>query len=70
MEINVERELLINEIKQVEDLGLLKAIKAVLHYGLRSEGGYRWSSTTRNWMKRRKRLAAENLFRTRISRTK
>lgn len=38
MDINAERELLIKEIKQVEDILLLKAIKAVLHYGLKNEG--------------------------------
>jgi predicted transcriptional regulator len=30
--------LLIKEIKQVEDISLLQAIKAVLHYGLKNEG--------------------------------
>ena len=38
MDINAERSLLIKEIKQVEDISLLQAIKAVLHYGLKNEG--------------------------------
>jgi predicted transcriptional regulator len=38
MDINAERALLIKEIKQVEDISLLQAIKAVLHYGLKNEG--------------------------------
>jgi len=38
MDIKVERELLIREIQQVEDISLLKAIKAVLHYGMKNEG--------------------------------
>ena len=38
MNINTERALLIKEIQQVEDISLLKAIKAVLHYGLKNEG--------------------------------
>lgn len=38
MDINVERALLIKELKQVEDVSLLKAIKAMLHYGLLNEG--------------------------------
>jgi predicted transcriptional regulator len=38
MDINTERALLIRELQQVEDISLLKAIKAVLHYGLKSEG--------------------------------
>jgi len=38
MDINVERALIIKELQQVEDLSLLHAIKAVLHYGLQSEG--------------------------------
>lgn len=38
MDINAERSLLIEEIKQVKDLSLLKAIKYMLHYGLKKEG--------------------------------
>ena len=38
MDINAERELLVEEIKQVDDILLLKAIKTVLHYGLKHEG--------------------------------
>ena len=38
MDIKAERSLLIKEIKQVDDISLLQAIKAVLHYGLKNEG--------------------------------
>ena len=38
MDVNTERALLIKELQQVEDISLLKAIKAILHYGLKSEG--------------------------------
>src|SRR3546814_13852282 len=38
MDIKAERALLIQEIQQVEDISLRKAIKAVLHYGLQNEG--------------------------------
>jgi hypothetical protein len=38
MDINAERALLIRELQQVEDLSLLRAIKAMLHYGLKQEG--------------------------------
>ncbi len=38
MDINTERTLLIKELQQVEDISLLKTIKAVLHYGLKNEG--------------------------------
>jgi hypothetical protein len=38
MDINAERALLIKELQQVEDMSLLRAIKAVLHYGLQNEG--------------------------------
>lgn len=38
MDINTERALLIKELQQVEDLSLLKTLKAVLHYGLKNEG--------------------------------
>ncbi len=38
MNIKTERALLIKELEQVEDLSLLRAIKAMLHYGLRNEG--------------------------------
>jgi len=38
MDINTERSLLIKELQQVQDISLLKAIKAMLHYGLKNEG--------------------------------
>ena len=38
MDIKVERSLLIKELMQVEDISLIQAIKAVLHYGLKNEG--------------------------------
>jgi hypothetical protein len=38
MDIKRERSLLIKELEQVEDLSLLQAIKAVLHYGMKNEG--------------------------------
>ena len=38
MDIKLEKALLIKELKQVEDASLLRAIKAMLHYGLVTEG--------------------------------
>lgn len=38
MDIRRERSLLIKELEQVEDLSLLQAIKAVLHYGMKNGG--------------------------------
>lgn len=38
MDINAERALLIEEIKQVKDRSLLKAIKYLLRVGLKNEG--------------------------------
>lgn len=38
MDIKSERSLLIKELEKVEDLSLLQAIKAVLHYGMKNEG--------------------------------
>ena len=38
MDINAERLHLIEEIKQVKDISLLKALKYMLHYGLKNEG--------------------------------
>ncbi len=38
MDINIERSLLIKELQLVEDPSLLRAIKAVLYYGLKNEG--------------------------------
>ncbi|MBS1543969.1 MAG: hypothetical protein JST14_10070 [Bacteroidetes bacterium] len=38
MDINTERTLLIKELQQVQDISLLKTLKAVLHYGLKNEG--------------------------------
>jgi hypothetical protein len=37
MDIKAERSLLIKELEQVEDISLLKTLKAVLHYGLKNE---------------------------------
>jgi len=38
MDINAEKALLIKEINQVKDISLLKALKYMLHYGLKNEG--------------------------------
>lgn len=38
MDIKRERTQLIKELEKVEDLSLLQAIKAVLHYGMKNEG--------------------------------
>jgi hypothetical protein len=38
MDINAEKARLIKELPQLEDLTLLRAIKAILHYGLKNEG--------------------------------
>ncbi len=38
MDINAERAHLIKELQQVQDLSLLRAIKVMLHYGLKNEG--------------------------------
>lgn len=38
MDINIERELIIKELRLVEDISLLRALKYVLHYGLKKEG--------------------------------
>jgi hypothetical protein len=38
MDINAERSLLIKELQQVEDISLLKTLKAMLHYGHKNEG--------------------------------
>lgn len=34
----MERDLLIKELQQVNDISLLQAVKAVLHYGMQREG--------------------------------
>jgi predicted transcriptional regulator len=38
MDVNTERALLIKELQEVNDITLLQAIKAVLHYGLQNQG--------------------------------
>jgi hypothetical protein len=38
MDINAEKALLMKELQQVEDISLLRAIKAMLHYGLKNDG--------------------------------
>ena len=38
MDVNVERSLIIKELQQVEDISLLRALKHMIHYGLKNEG--------------------------------
>jgi hypothetical protein len=38
MDLNAERASFIKELQKVQDISLLKAIKAVLHYSLQNEG--------------------------------
>jgi hypothetical protein len=38
MDINAERSLIAEELQQINDISLLKAIKLMIHYGLKNEG--------------------------------
>jgi hypothetical protein len=38
MDINAERSLIIEELQQINDISLLRALKHMIHYGLKSEG--------------------------------
>jgi hypothetical protein len=38
MDINAERLLIIEELQQINDISLLKAVKHMIHYGLKNEG--------------------------------
>jgi hypothetical protein len=38
MDINIERSLIIKELQQINDISLLKAIKHLVHYGLKNDG--------------------------------
>jgi hypothetical protein len=38
MDINLERSLIIQEIQQIDDISLLRAVKHLIHYGLKNEG--------------------------------
>jgi len=38
MDIKAERSLIIKELRQVEDISLLRALKHMIHYGLKNEG--------------------------------
>jgi hypothetical protein len=38
MDINAEKALLIREIEQLNDISLVRVLKPMLHYGLKSEG--------------------------------
>ncbi|MBN8651827.1 MAG: hypothetical protein J0L67_10390 [Cytophagales bacterium] len=38
MDINAEKALLIREIEQLNDISLVRVLKSMLHYGLKSEG--------------------------------
>lgn len=38
MDINIERSILIKELEQINDISLLRAVKHLIHYGLKNEG--------------------------------
>ena len=38
MDINAERSLIIKELQQINDISLLRAVKYLIHYGLKNEG--------------------------------
>ena len=38
MDINAERLLIVRELEQINDISLLRALKHMIHYGLKSEG--------------------------------
>jgi predicted transcriptional regulator len=38
MDIDIERSLIIKELQQINDISLLKAIKHLVHYGLKNDG--------------------------------
>lgn len=38
MDINAERSLIIKELQKINDISLLKAVKHLIHYGLKNEG--------------------------------
>ena len=38
IDVNAERSLIIKELQQVEDISLLRALKHMIHYGLKNEG--------------------------------
>lgn len=38
MDINAERSLIIQELQQINDISLLRALKHMIHYALKNEG--------------------------------
>ncbi len=38
MDINAERSLIVEELQQINDISLLRALKHMIHYGLKNEG--------------------------------
>lgn len=62
MDINVEKALLIKELNQVEDAALLRAIKAMLHYGLVTEGRISLEQYNRELDEAEKRIDSGEFF--------
>jgi hypothetical protein len=60
MDIKLEKAMLIKELRQVEDASLLRAIKAMLHYGLVAEGRITLEQYNRELDERRKELTVGN----------
>ncbi|MCA4895755.1 MAG: hypothetical protein ING84_12200 [Cytophagales bacterium] len=38
MDINAERSLIVEELQQINDISLLRALRHMIHYGLKNEG--------------------------------
>ena len=62
MDINAEKALLIKELKQVEDISLLKALKTMLHYGLMNEGRISLEQYNRELEEAEKRIEKGEFF--------
>lgn len=51
MDIIAERSLIVEELEQINDISLLKAIKLIIHYELKNEGRI---NITESWMKQKR----------------
>jgi hypothetical protein len=62
MDINAERSLIIEELRLITDISLLRAVKHMIHYGLKNEGRISIEQYNRELEEAEKRVKAGEFY--------
>jgi hypothetical protein len=62
MNIDAERSLIIEELRLIKDLSLLRAVKHMIHYGLKNEGRITIEQYNREIEEAEKRVKAGEFY--------